>query len=84
MKFDVLIVGSGPGGYIAAIHAFQHGLKTAVVEREHLGGICLNWGAFRPRRCCGPEHAGGMRNVIEEPESIGDNCERHHAGAGDG
>jgi dihydrolipoamide dehydrogenase len=46
MKFDVLVIGSGPGGYVAAIRAAQLGLKTAVVEREKLGGICLNWGCI--------------------------------------
>ena len=45
-KFDVVIVGGGPGGYVAAIRAAQLGLRTAVVEREHLGGICLNWGCI--------------------------------------
>ncbi len=45
-SFDVVIIGSGPGGYVAAIRAAQLGLKTAVVEREHLGGICLNWGCI--------------------------------------
>jgi dihydrolipoamide dehydrogenase len=44
--FDVLIIGAGPGGYVAAIRAAQLGLKTAVVERDHLGGICLNWGCI--------------------------------------
>jgi dihydrolipoamide dehydrogenase len=44
--YDVLIIGGGPGGYVAAIRAAQLGLKTAVVEREHLGGICLNWGCI--------------------------------------
>ena len=44
--YDVLVVGGGPGGYVAAIRAAQLGLKTAVVEREHLGGICLNWGCI--------------------------------------
>ena len=46
MKFDLIVIGSGPGGYVAAIRAAQLGLKTAVVEREHLGGICLNWGCI--------------------------------------
>jgi len=46
MKFDLLVIGSGPGGYVAAIRASQLGLKTAVVERESLGGICLNWGCI--------------------------------------
>src|SRR4029079_17757975 len=45
-EFDVIIIGAGPGGYVAAIRAAQLGLKTAVVEREHLGGICLNWGCI--------------------------------------
>tara|TARA_R110002020_G_scaffold243498_2_gene457052 strand:+ start:24992 stop:26455 length:1464 start_codon:yes stop_codon:yes gene_type:complete len=45
-NYDVIIIGSGPGGYIAAIRAAQLGLKTAVVEREHLAGICSNWGCI--------------------------------------
>ncbi len=45
-RYDVLIIGAGPGGYVAAIRAAQLGLKTAIVEREHLGGICLNWGCI--------------------------------------
>ena len=44
--YDVIIIGAGPGGYVAAIRAAQLGLRTAVVEREHLGGICLNWGCI--------------------------------------
>jgi dihydrolipoamide dehydrogenase len=44
--FDLIIVGSGPGGYVAAIRASQLGLKTAVVEKENLGGVCLNWGCI--------------------------------------
>jgi dihydrolipoamide dehydrogenase len=44
--FDIVIVGAGPGGYVAAIRASQLGFKTAIVEREHLGGICLNWGCI--------------------------------------
>ncbi|MBB4569642.1 dihydrolipoyl dehydrogenase [Rhizobium leucaenae] len=45
-NYDVIIIGSGPGGYVAAVRAGQLGLKTAIVEREHLGGICLNWGCI--------------------------------------
>ncbi len=44
--YDVIIIGGGPGGYVAAIRSAQLGMKTAVVEREHLGGICLNWGCI--------------------------------------
>jgi dihydrolipoamide dehydrogenase len=45
-SFDLIILGGGPGGYVAAIRAAQLGMKTALVEREHLGGICLNWGCI--------------------------------------
>src|SRR6187551_2224248 len=44
--YDILVIGAGPGGYVAAIRAAQLGFKTAVVDREHLGGICLNWGCI--------------------------------------
>ncbi|MDO6738863.1 dihydrolipoyl dehydrogenase [Wenyingzhuangia sp. 2_MG-2023] len=46
MKYDIIVIGSGPGGYVTAIRASQLGFKTAVVERESLGGICLNWGCI--------------------------------------
>ena len=42
--YDLIVIGAGPGGYVAAIRAAQLGLKTIVVERDHVGGICLNWG----------------------------------------
>ena len=45
-QYDLIVLGSGPGGYVAAIRASQLGLKTAIVERESLGGICLNWGCI--------------------------------------
>ena len=45
-NFDVLIIGSGPGGYVTAIRSAQLGFKTAIVERDYLGGICLNWGCI--------------------------------------
>ncbi|MFD2600416.1 dihydrolipoyl dehydrogenase [Sphingobacterium corticis] len=46
MSYDIIVIGSGPGGYVAAIRASQLGFKTAIVEREALGGICLNWGCI--------------------------------------
>ncbi len=46
MKYDLIVLGSGPGGYVAAIRASQLGLKTAIIEKESLGGICLNWGCI--------------------------------------
>src|ERR1700760_4431295 len=45
-SFDVIIIGSGPGGYVTAIRAAQLGFKTAIVEKAYLGGICLNWGCI--------------------------------------
>ena len=45
-KYDIIVLGSGPGGYVTAIRASQLGFKTAIVEKENLGGICLNWGCI--------------------------------------
>ena len=45
-RYDLIVIGAGPGGYVAAIRAAQLGLRTVVVEREHVGGICLNWGCI--------------------------------------
>ncbi|MBL4663050.1 MAG: FAD-dependent oxidoreductase, partial [Flavobacteriaceae bacterium] len=45
-KYDIIVLGSGPGGYVAAIRASQLGLKTAIIEKESLGGVCLNWGCI--------------------------------------
>jgi len=46
MDYDLLVIGGGPGGYVAAIRGSQRGMKVAVVERELLGGVCLNWGCI--------------------------------------
>src|SRR6201990_951634 len=46
MAYDLVVIGSGPGGYVAAIRAAQFGFKTGIIERESLGGICLNWGCI--------------------------------------
>ena len=45
-SFDIIIIGSGPGGYVTAIRAAQLGFSTAIIERDYLGGICLNWGCI--------------------------------------
>ena len=45
-SYDMIVIGAGPGGYVAAIRAAQLGMKTAIIEREHLGGVCLNWGCI--------------------------------------
>src|SRR3974390_52099 len=46
LSFDIIVIGSGPGGYVTAIRAAQLGFRTAIVERDYLGGICLNWGCI--------------------------------------
>ena len=46
MKYNIIVIGSGPGGYVAAIRASQLGFKVAVVEKSEIGGICLNWGCI--------------------------------------
>ena len=46
MSYDLVVIGSGPGGYVAAIRASQLGLKTAIIEKAEMGGVCLNWGCI--------------------------------------
>ena len=46
MKYDIIVIGSGPGGYVAAIRASQLGKKVAIIEKAELGGVCLNWGCI--------------------------------------
>src|SRR5437764_990021 len=61
MAYDVIVLGSGPGGYPAAIRASQLGFSVAIIEKESLGGICLNWG-------CIPTKAIGYREAMSLPE----------------
>jgi dihydrolipoamide dehydrogenase len=67
-SFDIIIVGGGPGGYVAAIRAAQLGMKTAVVEREHMGGICLNWGCIPTKALLRTSEVYGL---IKHAESFG-------------
>ena len=46
LKFDIAVLGGGPGGYVAAIRAAQVGKKVCIIDKDHLGGICLNWGCI--------------------------------------
>jgi dihydrolipoamide dehydrogenase len=67
-KFDLIIVGGGPGGYVAAIRAAQLGLKTVVVEANHLGGICLNWGCIPTKALL---RSAEIYNYIQHAEAFG-------------
>jgi len=66
--FDVVVVGGGPGGYVAAIRAAQLGLQAAVVEREHLGGICLNWGCIPTKTLL---HTADLFREMQDAERFG-------------
>ena len=66
--FDVVVVGGGPGGYVAAIRASQLGLETALVEREHLGGICLNWGCIPTKTLL---HTADLYREMQDAERYG-------------
>ncbi len=67
-KYDVLVIGSGPGGYVAAIRAAQHGLRTAVIERDRLGGICLNWGCIPTKALL---HGADVAHTLENLRPLG-------------
>ena len=67
-EFDLVVIGGGPGGYVAAIRAAQLGLRTAVVEKEHLGGVCLNWGCIPTKALL---HTSELYRQIKEAEAFG-------------
>ncbi len=68
MNYDLIIIGSGPGGYVAAIRASQLGMKTAVVERAELGGICLNWGCIPTKALL---KSAQVYNYVKHAENYG-------------
>ena len=76
MAYDVIVVGSGPAGYVAAIRASQLGLKTAVVERESLGGICLNWGCIPTKALL---KSANVFEYINHAADYGINVDNHSA-----
>ena len=65
-SFDIVIIGGGPGGYVAAIRASQLGMTAAVVEREHLGGICLNWGCIPTKALLRTSEINHLLNNLDE------------------
>ncbi|MBX3487638.1 MAG: dihydrolipoyl dehydrogenase [Candidatus Paracaedibacteraceae bacterium] len=67
-EFDLVVIGAGPGGYVAAIRAAQLGLKTAIVEREHLGGVCLNWGCIPTKALL---RSAEVKHLIDHAEEFG-------------
>lgn len=67
-EYDVAVIGGGPGGYVAAIRAAQLGMRAVVVEREHLGGICLNWGCIPTKALL---RSAEIRHVLAEAETHG-------------
>ncbi|MBD9067007.1 MAG: FAD-dependent oxidoreductase, partial [Enterobacter cloacae] len=72
-KYDVLIIGGGPGGYVAAIRAGQLGLRTVLVEKQHLGGICLNWGCIPTKALLhGAEVAHSITHASQLGISVGE------------
>lgn len=68
MNYDIIVIGSGPGGYVAAIRAAQLGFKTAIIERENLGGICLNWGCIPTKALL---KSGQVFHYINHAEEFG-------------
>ncbi len=75
-QYDVVILGTGPGGYVAAIRASQLGLKTAVIEKENLGGICLNWGCIPTKALL---KSAQVFQYIQHAEDYGITVENAHA-----
>lgn len=66
--FDIIVIGAGPGGYVAAIRAAQLGLKTAIIEKEHLGGVCLNWGCIPTKALL---RSAEIKHLIDHAEDYG-------------
>lgn len=67
-NFDIIVIGGGPGGYVAAIRAAQLGMKTAVVEEKHLGGICLNWGCIPTKALL---RSSEVHHLIQHADAFG-------------
>jgi dihydrolipoamide dehydrogenase len=68
MSYDVIVLGSGPGGYVAAIRAAQLGMNVAIIEKESLGGVCLNWGCIPTKALL---KSAQVFNYIQHAEDYG-------------
>jgi dihydrolipoamide dehydrogenase len=79
--FDLIVVGGGPGGYVAAIRAAQLGMKTGLVEREHLGGICLNWGCIPTKALL---RTSEIHHLLHRLDDFGFSAKEIHFDAGKG
>ncbi len=67
-KYKLIVIGAGPGGYVAAIRAAQLGLKTAIVEREYMGGVCLNWGCIPSKTLL---YVTELKRTLEAAKRVG-------------
>jgi dihydrolipoamide dehydrogenase len=67
-KFKLVVIGAGPGGYVAAIRAAQLGIKTAIIEKEYIGGVCLNWGCIPSKALL---YLAELKHLVEQSERIG-------------
>ena len=74
-NFDVVVVGGGPGGYVAAIRASQLGFNTALIERDSLGGICLNWGCIPTKSLL---HAANIQRLLGRIDEFGFSAKELH------
>ena len=77
---DLIVIGAGPGGYVAAIRAAQLGMQVALVEHEALGGICLNWAVSQRKRCCATPKSITSCNTALTLASIATTCVRLQPG----
>ena len=82
-SYDVIIIGSGPGGYVGAIRAAQLGLKTAVVEKNYVGGVCPNWGCIPTKALLRSADIYHAMLHAKDFGLVGEGCRRRHRRGGE-